>query len=206
MTHRAGTDHRSLPAWDAHLGIGTPDRSGSERKVTVVTEKKVTRVYYPQGPDGPAEYDDMIFTTDHNVLSMYESEVERHVWLYLAEQRGEGVPDQPSAHAVTCSGLSRYPYRYSANIPAEAIGLIARIDEAEVEARVHSIRTARGRLLRRKGWSRITADQTGRELAAMRPSRGRNTGPLPSAVPLSRGEWQPLPRSRLILPEEVITS
>ena len=155
--------------------------------------KRVTRVYYPQGPDGPAEYDDLSFTTDDNALAMYESEVERHIWLYLAAQRGEPVPGHPAAHAVNVSGLTHYPHKRSTNIPAQAVGVLARLDEVEVEARVHSIRTAKGRLLRRKGTSRREADATGKAMAAMRGEHGRNTGSIsPSSVPLPRGDYTPL--------------
>lgn len=117
--------------------------------------KTLVYTFHPQGIDGPAVFDEFPgFTTDEQLLKMYESEVERHVVLYFAEQAAQAVPGHPSAYLVEAQGLSRSPWRKRTNIPVQALAVKLRTASEVITYQVHSIRTARGRLLRNSGASR----------------------------------------------------
>lgn len=123
--------------------------------------KAIVYTFYPDGPDGPALVAPPLsgFTTDAGVLAMYESEVERHTLLYLAEQEGTPVPEHPSAYLVEVEGLSVRPWRKRTNIPVNAVAYRVKAGDTVITYRVHSIRTHRGRVLRETGASRLLNDQ-----------------------------------------------
>lgn len=117
--------------------------------------KAIIYTHHPDGPDGPAVFSDLSgFTNDPAVLSMFDSEVQRHILLYLAECAGEGVPDHPSAYMIEVVGLSVRPWRKRVTIPINALAYQVRTPGEVITYEVHSIRTARGRLLRSSGASR----------------------------------------------------
>ena len=121
--------------------------------------KAIRYTYHLAGPDGPATFDELPgFTNDPAVLNMYENEVQRHLVLYLAEQEGEPVLDHPSAYMVEVVGLNTRPYRKRTTIPLYAITYQVKTPAEVIAYQVHSIRTARGRLLRDTGASRRLND------------------------------------------------
>jgi len=124
--------------------------------------KAIVYTFHPEGPDGPATHEPGVsgFTTDEALLALFASEVERHVWLHLAELTGDPVPDHPAATLVECKGLGAPPWRKLKNIGVEAIACRLREPADVISYRVWSIRTAHGRLLRETGASRKLADQT----------------------------------------------
>lgn len=111
---------------------------------------------YDSGPGNPQRYEEGVkgLTSDRAAMELYESEVQRHVLLRLAEEAGNPVPDHPSAYTVEVVGLSVWPYRKATNIPAEAATARAVMPSQLIEYEIHKITTARGRMLRESGASR----------------------------------------------------